>query len=297
MTIDSNKIAVAVVTHYPKWYRGKLRSIKHTDKVRGDLALETIATGLKHGCKVVVADWKSAKTFRKELSSLPNIILIKRRSPKSSPSKRQVLKKASGLEDVKVIILTEPEKVSLVKNCLSQIVKPIFDGEADIIIPKRNEQLFKKTYPSYQYESEVEGNKTYNEELRSHKLISITDADFDMFFGPRAILNSREVMSLFLKRYRFSIRHISFPKWYFDAEELSNTNFFPAVDALRHGYKVKSVEVPFKYPESQKANEDRGERDLFFEKRKAQRIGLIIELLHFVSYLEKYKKIRVKALT
>lgn len=32
-------LAIAATTSYPKWYRGKLRSIKHTDKVRGDLAL------------------------------------------------------------------------------------------------------------------------------------------------------------------------------------------------------------------------------------------------------------------
>lgn len=294
MSFEPGKIAIAIVTHYPRWYRGKLRSVKHTDKVRGDLALELVTEALKFGCNVVAADWKSSKTFRRQLSSLPKIILIKRRSPKSSPSKRQALRKATHIDGVKVIILTEPEKVSLVKDCLPLIVKPILDDETEIVVPKRNDELFKKTYPAYQYESEAEGNKTYNEELRSHKLIDVNHDDFDMFFGPHAILNERKIVSLFMKRYRFNVAHVSFPKWYFHAEELSSINLFPIVTALKRGFKVKGIEVPFKYPASQKQNEEVGARDLFYEKRKAQRIGLIIELLHFVAFLEKYKGARIK---
>ena len=292
--INSHTIAIVATTSYPKWYRGKLRSIKDTDKVRGDLAIEFAKAARKIGYKVVISDWQSPKTFRKELSSIPEIVLIRRRSPKRSPAKREALRKATKLPDVKVIILTEPEKVSLVQDCIQLIAESILKGETDIVVPKRNEEFFKKTYPAYQYESEVEGNKTYNEELRSHKLIGIGDNDFDMFFGPRAFSNDRKIISLFMRRYRFSIAHASFPSWYFDAEELSNTNFFPIVSALRRGLKVKSVEVPFKYPNVQKQNEEKLE-DLFLEKRKAQRIGLIVELLHFVAYLEKYRGVRVKA--
>src|SRR3990167_1933380 len=277
-------IAIVATTSYPKWYRGKLRSIKDIDKIRGDLAIEFAIKSTKNGYRLVVADWHSPKTFLKELSSISNVILIRRRSPKRSPSKRQALLRTRKLSDIKVIILTEPEKVSLVQECIPLIAKPILNGEADIVVPKRNDTLFKETYPAYQYESEVEGNRTYNEELKSHKLIDISENDFDMFFGPRAFSNDRKIVRLFMRRYRFSIAHASFPSWYFDAEELSNTNFFPVVSALRRGLKVKSVEVPFKYPNAQKQNEEKLD-DLFLEKRKAQRIGLIVELLHFVAYL------------
>ena len=46
-------VGLAIITYYPKWYRGKLRSIKHTDKVRGDLALEFFTKATKLGYKVV----------------------------------------------------------------------------------------------------------------------------------------------------------------------------------------------------------------------------------------------------
>lgn len=289
-------IAIVATTSYPKWYRGRLRSIKHTDKIRGDLALELVRKTRNLGYQVVIADWISPRTYRKELGSIQGVIIIRRRTPKRSPSKRQALFKASKLPGVKIIVLTEPEKVSLIEDCIPLISEPILSGNADIVVPKRNDELFKKTYPSFQYESEVEGNRTYNEELRSHKLIDINDEDFDMFFGPRAFSNTKKIISLFMKRYHFSIVHASFPKWYFDAEELSNSAFFPIVSALRKGLKVKSVEVPFKYPSIQKQNEGLGSPDVFLEKRKAQRVGLIVELLHFVAFLEKYRGVRVKSL-
>lgn len=292
--MSNQQIAIVLTTSYPKWYKGKLRSLKHTDKVRGDLALELIKTSCDKGYKVVVADWKSPRSFRRQLNLNPGVILIRRRVEKRSPGKRLAMKRASRIAEVKAIILTEPEKVSLVKDCLPFIVTPILKGEADIVVPKRNDDSFKKTYPDFQYESETEANNTYNEELKSHKLIDM-DENFDMFFGPRVFANIKPIVSLFMKRYRFGIAHSSFPKWYFDAEELSNTNFFPIVAALNLGFRVKSIEVPFQYPTLQKENEEKASPDAFKEKRKVQRIGLIIELLHFVGFLEKYRGTRVKA--
>ena len=293
-SFNPSSIVIVAITSYPKWYRGKLRSIKHTDKIRGDLALELARKARDIGYQIVIADSKSTRTFRKEVNKIPGVLLVRRRSEKRSPSKRQALRKASKLTNVKVIVLTEPEKVSLVQDSIPLIAEPILNGKADIVVPKRNDRLFIKTYPSYQYESEVEGNKTYNEELRSHKLININDEDLDMFFGPRAFANTKQIISLFMKRYGFRIAHASFPKWYFDAEEQSNTSYFPIVAALKTGFRVKSIEVPFKYPYTQKQNEERGSRELFLEKRKGQRIGIIVELLHFVAFLEKYRGTRVK---
>lgn len=57
---------------------------------------------------------------------------------------------------------------------------------------------------------------------------------------------------------------------------------------------VKSVEVPFSYPVLQKENETNGDRELFLEKRKAQKLALLVELMHFISYLEKNPNSGVK---
>ena len=75
---NPQEIAIAASTYYPKWYKGKLRSIKHIDKVRGDLAIEFFKEAKKRGYQIVVVDGKSSKTFRKEIKNVENIILARR---------------------------------------------------------------------------------------------------------------------------------------------------------------------------------------------------------------------------
>ena len=38
-----------------------------------------------------------------------------------------------------------------------------------------------------------------------------------------------------------------------------------------------------------KQNEEKSAKYVFFEKRRAQRLGLLVELLHFMSYIKKEK--------
>ena len=63
---------------------------------------------------------------------------------------------------------------------------------------------------------------------------------------------------------------------------------------MSEGLKVASVTVPFQYPEKQKANEETGEREFFILKRKHQRLTILIELMHFLGYLQKKKTRRIK---
>lgn len=290
MTVKPETIAFAVTTFYPKWYKGALRSIKHTDKIRGDLALQSIKKAVKVGYRMVVVDGKSTGTFREELKQIPNIIFQTRKGVKRSPGKRQAFRIASKIPGVLAIVATEAEKYSLFTDCMPDIVKPILEDEADIVIPQREDTLFKKTYPKYMYESEIEANRLYNEVLRTHGFLSTNVSDFDLFFGPRVFRNDRKILSLFLKRYIFSIGNVLFPEEYFDTEQLSNAQFFPVVLALKKKLRIKQVTVPFSYPILQKDNEDVGLRDTFIAKRSAQRMGLLLELMHLINALQGKKR-------
>ncbi|RJQ37934.1 hypothetical protein C4559_02535 [Candidatus Microgenomates bacterium] len=277
-------------TFYPKWYRGKLKSIKHTDKVRGDLAFQTLEKAKNHGYQLVVVDGHSSRSFRKELIGIKGINLIIRRAPRRSEAKRQGIEKASKLPNVKAIIITEPEKLSFI-DFVPQVVAPLLIEDEDIIIPARNNKLFKSSYPDYMYQSEIEANELYNELLRSFGIIT-KDQEFDMFFGPRAFKNEKNIVSLFMKKFVFKDKYALLK--YFEPEEFSNVLFFPVIEGLKKGYKVKNVEVDFVYPNLQKRNEESGQRELFLEKRKSQKMGLLIDLMHFVSYLEKNSASRLK---
>lgn len=285
-TVDPKSIAIAAVCYYPDWYRGKLKSIKHTDKIRGDLLLELANTATRIGYHLVIVDGKSARSFKRRLKEIPNINLNLRRSHKRSPAKRMAFKAATRIPGVKVIVATEPEKVSAVKDCLPQIVTPILENQADVVVPYRNPELFKKTYPAYMVESEIEGNTLYNEQLKTAGLLP-ANVDLDLFFGVRAFKNDPKILSLFMRKFTVNVSGKNIPQEYFDTEEYSNTQYFPIVLALKRGLRVVSVEVPFKYPQSQKANEESGVREVFIEKRKNQKLSLLLELIHFLSIIKK----------
>lgn len=278
------KIAFAIITSYPKWYRGKLRSIKHTDKVRGDLAIEFFTKAVKSGYRVVVADGRSSKTFKKELGKITNLILIKRRKLNPIDSKLQAIKKASRLEGIEVIVLTEAEKVSLL-NSIQKITEPVLEKNADIVIPRRDPDLFKKTYPSYMYESEMEGNVLYNEILRTTRIID-EKLDFDFFFGPRAFSTSKEVLKLFTKTYRLKIGKVDYRHLrHFTVH--SFPQYFPIIQALKMKLEVKDIVIDFSYPQLQKENEEKGNKVYFKDKRTRQRMEALLELLIFLNYLVK----------
>ncbi len=294
-TIDPKTIAFAVITHYPKWYKGALRSIKHTEKIRGDLAIEFAQKATKGGYQIIVVDGDSTKTFRGEIGHYLPIKLVKRRAKKRAPSKRQAIKLCSKVPGVKVIIMTEPEKISIITDCLPEIVQPILEGKAELVIPKREDRLFKSSYPSYMYDSEVEGNNLYNEHLKLHGLLPKHLESMDSFFGPRVIKNDPKILRLFMLQYKLHIGNHEISEHLFSPEEYSNVQFFPIVQALRRKMHVMSVEVPFIYPALQKENENIGEREVFIQKRKNQRLSVLLDLMHFLTYFEqrKYSRLRV----
>lgn len=281
------EVAFALITFYPKWYKGKLRSISHTDKIRGDLTLEFIkkASGLEY--QLVVVDGKSSRSFRLELKNFPDIKLVKRRGYKRSPAKRQAFKAASKLPGIKVIIATEAEKVSLI-DFTELITRPILNNEADILVPERHEELFKKTYPDYMYGSETEGIKLYSEQLKLHNLLPPDSNNIDLFFGPRVFANTPKILVLFTKKYLSKIEN-SDSEGSLDPEELSNSLYFPIVIALKKGFRIRGVKIPFSYPKLQKDNEMIGAREYFEQKRKSQKKGILLELMHLLNYLKGKK--------
>lgn len=282
---SNSEIALVGITYQPKWYAGPLKSIKHTDKIRGDLILYAtrFASGVGH--KIVLVDGGSAKTFVSELKKIPGVKLLQSKVPKRSPNRRKAIFEASKIPGIKAIVMTEIEKVSLITDCMNLIVNPVLHGEADLVIPKREVGLFKKSYPDYMFESEVEGNLIYNEALRANGLLSSHQEDLDVFFGARVFRNDKPMLKFLLSHYDAHPFDSIIEHKLFNLEEYSNAQFFPVVKALVKGFKVLSVTVPFVYPDKQKENELVGERELFLLKRRYQRLTIIIELMHFLGYL------------
>lgn len=291
MSINHQEIAFSIITYYPKWYKGKLKNISQIDKIRGDLALEFIQKAKANGFELVVVDGKSSKSFRKELLNSQGIKILKRKSIKSSPSKRQAFKAASKLPGIKIIIATEPEKISLIDN-IQKIIQPILENKADIVIPKREPNLFKQTYPDYMYESEIKGNRLYNEQLKLLGILPQRSDDLDMFFGPRVFINKPNIIRIFTKNYLALIRNSISSSEYSNLDEYSNIIYTPIIFAFRKAIRIRGVDIPFSYPKIQKLNESIGAKKFFVKKRRNQKITVLNELRYLLNYLQTNRRVR-----
>ena len=283
-------IGIAVTTYYPNWYNGKVKGNTFTtDKIRGDLALEFIAKAKLLGFQIVVVDGKSSPFFLKTLKKIPRVDVIKRRGIKRSQARRKAIAAVSKIGGVNYILLTEPEKISLLTDCMAILFGAMEKGRFDVIFPSREKKLFVATYPSFQVESELLANEEFNKILVSEGLLK---KDYpDPFFGPSFFRNEKSTVGLYMDIYRFTIHEKGIPKEYLDPEEFSNTLFFPIVMAAKKGLRVGTITVPFSYPEVQKVHEEKMERDEFMQKRLMQRRGILLQVSHLVVWLKaSFKK-------
>ena len=206
-----------------------------------------------------------------------------------SAGRRQALEMASEFEDAKVVCWTEPEKISIINDCLPEATIPILTDEADIIIPKRDEQAF-KTYPSQQAAYEQKANKLWNEILKKHSLLSEDAEDLDVWIGPRFIKNDKEILQLFLDKYEFQKRDLKVDD-IVEPELWPNALFLPIIAALKKGLRVKSVDVEYRHPTEQTQSEENNET--FNRKRDIQLKNIIITTMHFIRMLENNPKSRL----
>lgn len=280
MVIDPKSIAVVTTTLYPGWYPG--RSLDASDdKVRGDLALTMIGEAHKKGYQIVVVDGADNQRFKDALANL-GIHLFPETEKGMSPSRQQGFKEASALEGVQAICWTE-EKPSLIKNGLPQSALPVLLGNADVVVPKRNEVLFKKTYPDYQVKFEQDSNRIWNAILRKYGLRGSLDLDLDVWFGPKIFRNSPEVVSLFTDKYRFTADpDLKFHK-IIRPELWPNATFFPVISALYRNFRVVSIEVPYKHSSNQTAIE-KDSAD-YKRKRQVQQRNIILGSEFLIRYL------------
>lgn len=281
VAFDPRSIAVVTATFYPRWYSGEVGNHNLVDKTRGDLAIKTLLETQRRGFQYVVFD-ASNQEFQEELGRF-GIRVLTERDEGMSASRRQAFKEASKLDGVNVLCWTEPEKVSLVRDCLSDAVVPILKGEADVVVPKRGDASF-STYPNYQVRYENKANTLWNGILRSKRILPKESEDLDVWFGPRVFKNDLDLVGLFLKKYKFLKRDLKLDE-VVDPELWPNAIFLPIVAALYKGFKVKGVEVPYIHSEEQTRIERNDPQ--FVRKRQIQLKNIIVSTIHYIRMLEE----------
>lgn len=286
---NPRSLCIATATSYKDWYKGLVAdAARDVSKIRGDLALEMFKAAKERGFNLVNVDGGSSEAFLEEVSSL-GIVNLPETQKGMSPSRRQAFREASGLEGVKAICWTEPEKASVVTDCITSLVAPILSGNADIVVPRRSKKAL-STYPDYQVDSERDLNVKWNMVLRKFGLLGEDQPDFDVAFGPKIFRNTPEVLSLFLARYELDPENETATSMA-DPETYSNATFFPIPAALNLKYKVEGVEVDYRHPKSQtRAEQDSPE---FIRKRKKQRIDIVTSAIEFCRFLKGDPKSKI----
>jgi hypothetical protein len=288
-TFNPREIGIATTTFYPGWYPGETGDSPTADKIRGDIALVTIGEAMKKGYQSVVVDGGSATEFLDSLNKT-GVAVETEKERGMSASRRQAFEAVSGLEGVSIVCWTEPEKTSIVADCIPYAVQPLINGDADIVIPGRNAEAF-ATYPEYQVDFETTSNILWNNILRRHDLLPEDAPDLDAWIGPRFFRNDPDIVRLFEDRYEFAADTLSGLKK--DAPELwPNALFLPIVAALKSGYRVLGVDVPYRHPAQQTAFEQDSEE--FRKKRAVQQENILKTTIHFIRLLEDNPHARIK---
>lgn len=288
---DPTKVSIITTTFYSRWRPGELQwhpgelvTPEVSDKVRGDLAIQTICAGADRGVKVIVVDGTGDLPFRKASQRLDKrkISIHNEVDKGMSPSRQQGFRIAYAMPDGTAFLWTEPEKVSLVKrheddaDCLEPLMIPIIQNLADMTIPFRNDESF-ATYPDYQADYEQESNRRWNDLLETEGVLPPGHARFDVWKGPRGW--HRDITGLFLRKYRSTDPDARLVK----PEEYFNAIFLPVITALVESKRVLSIQVPYRHPEIQKAIEQ-GSRE-FREKRKYQQESILETTREYLALL------------
>ncbi len=279
--VGGHEIGIGTTTFYPKWYPGENKD-QSTDKTRGDLALQMLRGASAKNFQVAVVDGGSSEDFKGKLRELDGVTVSSEEERGMSGSRRQVFREVVGKEGVKVVCWVEPEKVSIVEDCLPTAARLVLEGKADIVIPSRDEASF-ATYPTFQARFEQRANKLWNDIVKSKGLYPKEAPDLDMWIGPRFIRNDHDLMRLFQQKPISPEPPTSNLSKMYDFDLWAGAIFLPVIKAMKGKYRVESVPVPYKHPAAQTAQESSQDSPVFERKRALQFHEIIAATIHEIK--------------
>lgn len=259
MTEDiTSRTSVVTTTYYPD-----------LSDIRFNLALELCNLAAQHHINLIIVDGSPDHTtireqFQKAGSGYVHVYqqdtdqyVGKGGSLRQAILKATEMFKQNNIERKDAAIcFTEPEKVDLM-NHIHTIVKPILDGKADVIVPTRNDELFRETYPIEQYHSESFGNGHFN--LLAKQFDGFGEQKLDWLFGP------------FVFKASLASSWLNYTGTSWDAQMI------PYVRGVRNNnWRIMPVTVNFKHPREMKEQE---EGDSIWTTKRLHQLNLLFDLL------------------
>lgn len=201
---DPKLVNLITTPFYPNWVPGELNwhygqevTPSLAQKMRGDLAILTINAAAERGVNVVIIEATNNHPFREAIAR-PNVHIYEETVRGMSAGRQEAFEIAYSRYSGIANLWIEPEKLSIIEDCIPPLMLPILRKDADITIPWRDEISF-ATYPDFQVDAEVESNKLWNDLLKTAGILPTNHTGFDIWIGPRGW--HKDVTPLFLRRY------------------------------------------------------------------------------------------------
>jgi hypothetical protein len=228
---------------------------KSEEDIRAQLALKTAMEAQKNNYPLIVVDGGSVKKIVDVLFNFGATVFNQSKDG-MGVSRRQAMTEAVKLygEDA-IYVWLEPEKYSLI-NYIDLLVKPIIEGLADIVIPKR---ITFDDYPPEQTYAELIGNKAF-EYITGHTL--------DIWYGPK-VMNYKSLQEFLAYKGEYG--------------DMWESIVIPVIRAIHKGLRVTSVLVRYTHPPIQTKTESGDIR--FLLKRIDQLKNIILAMQKEVEAL------------
>ena len=236
------------------------------DSRRFELALALVRESVAAGLPIVIADDSPSPDIATRLKEEGAIVLEeggKAHGGGKGGGVRAALSHAVATfgEDGAVLFL-EPEKCGLVKFA-ARICVPLLDKTASVVVPRRMQESFARTYPAEQFHSESFGCLALDVAAREARLA--LPPGLDWFFGPFAAQRARAVVEA----------------WLVFAATDWTAQIVPFVKLAANGHTIVIADVDYEHPAVQKADE---EGDGKWVRKRLSQLNAILPTLEGVFH-------------
>jgi len=215
---------------------------KSTTDLRLGLTLKTLNALRESQISAAVVDGSPSEEIKTRLKATGAIVIPEISDATMGDGRRQVIKEAGAASNDHVVFWMEPEKYPMVPF-IRQICAPIYEGDADIVVPRRADEL--SSYPKTQRLAEQCGNAIFE---------AVTGLALDVWIGPRAI-NAK------------GLAH--FAKYDGTYGDKWQSIFMPLLTAAKDGLRLTEVVVDYVHPPEQTEAENK-DTNLSIVKRLEQ---------------------------
>jgi hypothetical protein len=207
-----------------------------TDEPRFQLTVKTLREAVHARVPVVVID-ASPEPIRQQLGATGARVVAQERPGKKGVALREGIALALQLEgptEGRVIGFFEPEKLGMVR-WMREAAAYLRANRLDVVIPSREQTLFKSSYPREQYHQEMFANLLIDSIATARGF----PPGIDWTFGP-VLFDARLA-----------------PAWLGYAGALWDAQVIPYVRAVKfNGATIGSFEVPYTHPAQMKREEE-----------------------------------------